>query len=193
MAVPKTLDIMPSTYVLNDHPQTGWFGSHAMKHMPNFEEEYQCDSEKKHHGFTSWDNFFTREFREGVRPVASPRDDSVIVNACESAPYKLLHNVKREDQFWIKSQRYSLGFMLANDPLTDGFIGGTIYQAFLSAFSYHRWHSPVTGTIIKTVVIDGTYYAEALCEGFDPASNDMSQGYITQVATRALIFIQADN
>jgi phosphatidylserine decarboxylase len=83
--------------------------------------------------------------------------------------------------------------MLDGDPLSAQFERGTIYQAFLSALSYHRWHSPVSGTIVKTKVIDGSYYAESLVEGFDPAGPNDSQGYITQVATRALIFIQADN
>ena len=83
--------------------------------------------------------------------------------------------------------------MMAMDPLAEKFAGGTVYQAFLSALSYHRWHSPVSGTVVKTKVIDGSYYAEALSEGFDPAGPNDSQGYITQVATRGLVFIEADN
>jgi phosphatidylserine decarboxylase len=83
--------------------------------------------------------------------------------------------------------------MLANDEFTDKFVGGTIYQAFLSALSYHRWHSPVSGKIVKAYVKDGTYYSEALSEGFDPSGPNESQGYITEVATRAMIFIEADN
>jgi phosphatidylserine decarboxylase len=83
--------------------------------------------------------------------------------------------------------------MLAMDPLAEQFAGGTVYQAFLSALSYHRWHSPVSGRIVKTRLIDGSYFAEALAEGFDPAGPDYSQGYIAQVASRALIFIEADN
>jgi phosphatidylserine decarboxylase len=46
---------------------------------------------------------------------------------------------------------------------------------------------------VKTRLIDGSYYAEALSVGFDPAGPNESQGYITQVASRALIFIEADN
>ncbi|KAL5506043.1 hypothetical protein EMCRGX_G007609 [Ephydatia muelleri] len=41
-----------------------------------------------------------------------PDDDSVIVNACESAPYRLSQNVALSDQFWLKEQRYSLENML---------------------------------------------------------------------------------
>jgi phosphatidylserine decarboxylase len=83
--------------------------------------------------------------------------------------------------------------MLANDTLAPLFAGGTVYQAYLSPLSYHRWHSPVSGTVIKAYVKDGTYYSEAPAEGFDPAGPNDSQGYITEVATRALIFIEADN
>ncbi len=190
-----------STYVLNTNPNTGWLGEEALKAMfphskdprRKFEEEFKCDPNKPHYGFTSWDDFFLREFREGQRPIASPDDDKVIVNACESAPYKCAHNVKRRDRFWIKAQPYSLEHMLANDNLLDKFLGGTVYQAFLSALSYHRWHSPVSGKVIKTYVKEGTYYSETLAEGFDPSGPNESQGYITEVATRALIFIEADN
>ena len=182
-----------SAYVLNDHPKTGWFGRAASEKMPNFVQEFKCDPSLPHYGFKSWDDFFTREYREGVRPVDSPDDDSVVANACESAPYNYAMNVKRRDKFWIKSQPYSLEYMFANDPLVEQFVGGTVYQAFLSALSYHRWHSPVSGKVIKARVQDGTYYSETLSEGFDPAGNEESQGYITGVATRAMVFIESNN
>ncbi|MFA6189759.1 MAG: phosphatidylserine decarboxylase family protein [Sulfuricurvum sp.] len=186
----------------------GWLGEEALKALAamdpyaqenspdpkqNFIDNFKCDTGKPYWGFTSWDDFFTREFKEGKRPVASPEDDRVIVNACEAAPYRIATNVKRRAKFWIKAQPYSLEHMLANDELVEKFIGGTVYQAFLSAKSYHRWHSPVNGTIVKAYVQDGTYYSETLTEAYDPSGNKESQGYITEVATRALIFIEADN
>ncbi|WP_205665148.1 phosphatidylserine decarboxylase [Caldimonas tepidiphila] len=161
--------------------------------MPNFERDFECDPTQPYHGFRSWDDFFTRRFREGRRPVAAPGDDAIIVNACESAPYRIASAVQRRDRFWIKAQPYSVAHMLLDDALTELFVGGTVYQAFLSAFSYHRWHSPVDGCVVKTRVLDGTYYSETLAEGFDPAGPNDSQGYITEVATRALVFIEADN
>ncbi|MGD0710828.1 MAG: phosphatidylserine decarboxylase family protein, partial [Bacteroidales bacterium] len=182
----KFLSSDDSCYVLNSDPHKGWFGKDAQDAMPNFNEDFKCNPELPYHGFKSWDEFFTREFREGKRPVASPDDSSVIVNACESAPYKIAKNIKRIDKFWIKSQPYSLQHMLAGDVYTDRFVGGTIYQAFLSALSYHRWHSPVSGKVVKAYVIDGSYYSETLSEGFDPTGENESQGYITELATRAL-------
>ena len=189
----KFLDSADSRYVLNDDPISGWFGRDAHEAMPTFVEDFICQPKQPYYGFTSWDNFFTREFREGRRPLASPDDDAVIVNACESAPYRIATDVKDRDKFWLKGQPYSLGYMMDGDPLAEQFVGGTIYQAFLSALSYHRWHSPVSGKIIKAYVVDGSYYAEAISEGFDPSGPNESQAYITELATRGLVFIEADN
>jgi phosphatidylserine decarboxylase len=189
----RFLSSRDSAYVLNEHPKKGWFGADARKAMPDFEREFICDPNRPHWDYRSWDDFFTRELRAGVRPVAHPDDDSVIVNACESAPYRIARHVNYRDRFWIKSQPYSIVHMLANDSLAPLFAGATIYQAYLSPLSYHRWHSPVSGTVTKAYVKDGTYYAEAASHGFDPAGPNDSQGFITEVATRALIFIEADN
>lgn len=182
-----------SCYVLSTDKHRGWFGEDAKKAMPDFDTEFLCQPNETHHGFTSWDNFFTRQFRDGQRPIAEPNDDFVIANACESALYRIRRDVKQYDKFWVKGQEYSLEHMMAGDSYTDKFIGGTIYQAFLSALSYHRWHSPVSGKIVKAYVLDGTYYSETPAEAFDPSGPNESQGYITEVATRALVFIEADN
>ncbi len=181
-----------SRYVLTDKPG-GWFSPEAMKVMPGFAENFVCDPDKPYYGFSSWDDFFTRLLRDGRRPVASPDNDAVIANACESAPYQLAEKVKLRDKFWIKGEPYSLYHMLDGDPLTEQFVGGTVYQAFLSAFNYHRWHSPVSGTIVRTKLVDGSYYAAPLSGGFDPETQDNCQAYITQVAARGVVFIQADN
>ena len=182
-----------SCYVLTDHPRHGWFGEDAMEAMPNFVEEFKCDPDARHYGFKSWDDFFTREFRPGVRPVEFPDDDYIVANACESAPYQIATCVKTRDFFWIKRQRYSLHFLLNKSDLAKKFHGGTVYQGFLSATSYHRWHSPVSGTIYKTELVDGSYYSQTHNIQDDPASPNMSQGYLAQVAARGIIYILADN
>jgi len=68
-----------------------------------------------------------------------------------------------------------------------------VYQAYLSPLSYHRWHCPVDGAVVRAYVREGTYYAEALAEGLDPEGPNESQGYIAGIATRAIVFIEADN
>jgi phosphatidylserine decarboxylase len=146
---------------LNDSP-TGWFGldSHGDEKMPNFDQTFICDPTKPHKGFTSWDDFFTRRFRPGLRPIASPDDDDVICNACESSPYRLEYNVSYHARFWIKAQPYSLEYLLDvgrdvsgedNDGGSDGergiaerFIGGTIYQVIAHDSSLPTHHNYCT-------------------------------------------------
>jgi phosphatidylserine decarboxylase len=41
--------------------------------------------------------------------------------------------------------------------------------------------------------VDGTYYSEADTMGSDATESTHSQGYLAHVATRAIVFIQADN
>ncbi|HWC86668.1 MAG TPA: phosphatidylserine decarboxylase family protein [Solirubrobacteraceae bacterium] len=179
-----------SLYVLNDSP-SGWKSPEAQRVIGI--EQYEHDPEDEHWGFTSWNGFFTRRFKEGERPVAAPDDDKVIVSACESTPYGISTDVQRRDRFWIKSQPYSLADMLADDDSVDHFVGGTVYQAFLSATNYHRWHSPVAGTIVRAFVKEGTYYSEADSEGQDAVEPTNSQSYLAHVAARAIILIEADN
>lgn len=195
-----------SSYVLNTSDK-GWLSPYALNEMAkeaggdNFVDLFAVHSTdvKQKLGYTSWDDFFTRKFKPGIRPVASPDDDDVIANACESAPFRMAHDVPLKAKFWIKGQPYSLIDLLHNDPWTSKFEGGTLYQAFLSALSYHRWNSPVSGKIVKAYNLDGTYYGEALAQGFenpngpDKVAANNSQAFLTSTATRAVIFIQADN
>lgn len=151
-------------------------------------------NDPKYYGFTSWDHFFTREFNWSQRPLG----DAPIVNACESAPLQYQTGVALSANIWLKGQPYSLKDMLNNDPLAPQFAGGSVYQAFLSALSYHRWRSPVDGVIEKAYVVDGTYYLESPSESIysgdpDPSAPNASQPFITSVATRAVIFIRADD
>lgn len=191
-----------------------WFSPHGIKSLEDvanaasgtsytFDQMFHCDPSAKHHGYTSWDDFFTRQFLwdKGLRPVAEPENDLVIANACESKRYKVATDIKEREKFWIKGQPYSVKDVLAFDDLSPKFVGGTIYQAFLSALSYHRWHSPISGTVKKAYVVPGTYYSEPLFESFSSSSDQKadthgettSQEYLSAIATRAIIFIESDN
>jgi phosphatidylserine decarboxylase len=198
-----------SAEVLGDH-KTGWFGptgysdimqvaNAPLKTSFKFEDMFVCDPKAKHYGYKSWDDFFTRKVHDNARPVASPDDDNVVVCACESKVYQVARDAKLRDKFFIKSQPYSIVDMLAMDPLADQFAGATVYQAFLSALSYHRWHSPISGTIKRAFVAEGTYFSEPLLEEdgkpieIDAKGLAIAQGYLTALATRAIIFIEADN
>lgn len=197
-----------STGTLNGN-EGGWFSPSALDspHMQNFVNDYVCDPSKPFWGYESWDDFFTRSFRDGVRPVSSPDDDSIITSAAESWPFSYQTKVKLVVNFWVKGQPYSLKHMLNNDPRAAQFAGGTVYQAFLAADSYHCWHAPVSGTIVDYQLVAGTYYSEPVLYSFDPdegigkitegsgspdpGADADSQGYISAVAARGIIWIES--
>ncbi|KAG5652871.1 hypothetical protein H0H81_003301 [Sphagnurus paluster] len=179
-----------SRYVLNSDPG-GWFSPVALEEISI--DDYIADPTLPYYGFTSWDNFFTRQFKDGKRPVPDPEDKRIITSACESAVYNFVSDVRYHDLFWLKEKSYSLADMLAGHQHARQFAKGTVYQAYLSALNYHRWHAPVSGTVVDTQLVPGTYYSETPVVGMDPSAPNNSQGYLTAVATRAMIYIQADN
>ncbi|KAH0495453.1 hypothetical protein TgHK011_009003 [Trichoderma gracile] len=199
-----------SQYVITTAPD-GWLSEDSLVHIENdtnvtdqeltFQQIFQCDpqGDPKHWGFKSWDDFFVRKFKniDQIRPVAFPKQPEWVANSCESKPFALQSNVREFDSFWLKGQAYSVNEMLHKHEYAEQFVGGTVYQAFLSATSYHRWNSPVSGKVVHTEVVDGTYFSEPTITGFtspdgpDPAAPDRAQGYISHIATRAIFFIEA--
>ncbi|PHH63649.1 hypothetical protein CDD81_5630 [Ophiocordyceps australis] len=198
-----------SLYVLVEG-EDGWLGPEPRAKIESdtnvtdhpelkFHELFECNPDEPHWGFKHWDDFFIRKFRnfDKIRPTAFKDRPEWIVNSCESKPFALQLNVQANDTFWLKGQPYSVREMLNGHEWADKFVGGTVYQAFLSATSYHRWNSPVTGKVVHSQIIDGTYFSEPTITGFtspegpDPAAPDQAQGYITHIATRALVFIEA--
>jgi phosphatidylserine decarboxylase len=187
------LNSAASCTYLNTNAPKGWFCPDALStiHM----DEFQYDQSKQYWGFKSWNDFFIRKFKPGVRPVADPHNSKVITSGCESTPYAIEQHVKLTDTFWIKSQPYSLLdiFTAPKKSLAENFVDGTVYQAFLSAYNYHRWHAPVSGTIADVYQVEGTYYSEAEAAGEDPGGPNDSQGYITAVAARMIMVIDCDD
>ncbi|CAE8609393.1 unnamed protein product [Polarella glacialis] len=200
------LDSPASTMYLNDRSPDGWYSKEAKPfiNMDDFIVELPNDPAK----YPSWNAFFTRKFKPGVRPVAAPEawNNKIITSGCESkALHVSLKPVKLQDTFWLKAQPYSLQDIFALDAklagvdtkaLAEKFVGGCVYQAFLSACSYHCWHSPVNGKIKHLYIVPGgigTYYSELLVAGFDPEGPDLSQGYLSAVAVRTIFIIEADD
>ncbi|KAI9458724.1 Phophatidylserine decarboxylase-domain-containing protein [Boletus coccyginus] len=188
---PASRDVLVAT-------KGGWFSSEALQTQADrlgmpFTQAWVCYPDLPYMGFTSWDDFFGRRFRKGVRPTFAPYNPAFINTACEAITYRVATDVKATDTFWLKEMPYSLNHIFNFDPLASHFVGGTVFQAMLSSLDYHRWHSPVDGRVVKTYVIPGTYYAARLDDepGLDVVSR--SQAFVSAVSARAVIFIESDN
>ena len=61
-------------------------------------------------------------------------------------------------KYWIKGQGLDLGRLLGSDDVASRFDGGSMVIARLAPQDYHRWHSPINGTVVAINEIPGAYY-----------------------------------
>jgi phosphatidylserine decarboxylase len=177
-----------SCYVLNAGPE-GWFCDAAIAYNA-LDTDYAPDKTKPHWGWTSYNDFFHRDIKPGMRPVDGPGDPTVINSPNDGVAWAVQHDCKGDDAFWLKSQKYSLRDMLHRSPFTEHFIGGTVYQTFVNGGAdWHRFTAPVDGTVVETQTVAGYAWTESDTVPLDPESGPYSQGWAAGVATRGLIFI----
>lgn len=109
-------------------------------------EEYSCFNE-----------FFGRSLKDGARPIAEPENRLVISSPadCRLTAYP---TVDLATKYWIKGFGFTLERLLGDKELAAKFDGGSIVIARLAPQDYHRWHSPVDGTVVSVKEIPGAYY-----------------------------------
>ncbi|KAJ6706291.1 PHOSPHATIDYLSERINE DECARBOXYLASE PROENZYME 2 [Salix purpurea] len=107
--------------------------------------------------FKTFNEFFIRELKPGARPVASVEHDDVAICAadCRLMAFKSVEDSLR---FWIKGRKFSIQGLLGNEIYSSAYADGTVVIFRLAPQDYHRFHSPVSGTIDKFVKIPGCLY-----------------------------------
>ncbi|WP_372410140.1 phophatidylserine decarboxylase associated domain-containing protein [Streptomyces luteireticuli] len=190
----RFLDSPESRYVLSTR-ENGWFSQSAAELNKLYEYECWDRRDEPHWGFGSFNDFFHRRIKlDEFRPLAGPDDPSVITAPNDGTVYNMQRDVPRSADFWIKGHYYSLENMLhgreCKDEYVGRFVGGDVYQGFLSVNSFHRWHVPVSGTIRHLEVVPGLMFSHAESESPDPATWTHSQAYQSNVNTRGLAFIE---
>lgn len=106
--------------------------------------------------FSSMGDFFTRELKPGLRPVAAGE------NLLTSPADGTIHNfgpVRNGCIPQVKGQDYSLANLLRDENMARQFEGGTYSTIYLSPKDYHRVHSPMAGEIISCRYIPGALYS----------------------------------
>jgi phosphatidylserine decarboxylase len=182
------LDSPESAHVLNER-EDGWLSPFAYQDMKLY--EFIFDRKAPHWGWKSYNDFFHREIRKDARPITAPRDPKVIVSANDGNIVTIARGVQRTDKFWLKGEPFSLADMLDRSEYVDRFVGGYVFQSFLSGANYHRWHSPIDGVVRDARVVNGLMFSEAESAGFDPNAGILSEGYDACVNTRGLVFIES--
>ncbi len=128
-----------------------------------------------------------------MRPIADPNDQKVIVSPNDGTIYQIASNVQKSTDFWAKGQTYSLiNILNDNKKYVENFVGGDMVQTFLSGNDYHRFHSPIDGTVVDFEVVQGLTFSQRNSEK-EPGAGTESLGYEASVNTRGLIYIQSDD
>lgn len=182
------LDGDASLYVLNEG-ECGWLSQSAYWYNKLYDFVIP-DPSAPHWGWRSFNDYFHRDIRPEKRPVAAPDDPKVIVSANDGKVYNIASNVQPLDTFWLKAQPYSLVNVL-NNEYVERFVGGSVFQSFLSGADFHRWCAPVAGIVRRAYVVDGLMFSGAESAGYDPTAATYSQGYEASVNTRGLVFIES--
>ncbi|WP_437585908.1 phosphatidylserine decarboxylase [Sorangium sp. So ce1000] len=116
-----------------------------------------------HGGWKTFNQFFARNFKPGLRPVAAVSDPSVIVSPAD-ATFAGQWEIRTDSQVTVKNLHWSIGELLEGSPYKDRFVNGLFMHAFLGPNDYHRQHAPVAGTVLEARVIPGQVYLEVIAE-----------------------------
>lgn len=109
-------------------------------------------------GFQSFNDFFTRRLKPGVRPIASPNDIEILTSPADSTVMKIGDELTSESIITVKGDSMYVQELLGGNTLAEAFIGGRGILCMLSTNDYHRFHSPLTGEIISEAQLAGLYY-----------------------------------
>ncbi len=117
-------------------------------------------------GYLTFNQFFARHLKPGMRPIAGLRNNSMIVAPADSTfvgwwQVNEKSNIYVEDNMLdIKGIQWSIHQLLEGSAYADRFKGGIFTHSFLNTFDYHRWHTPVQGKVLESRVIQGQAYLD---------------------------------
>ncbi len=143
----------------------GWFASSERpwlrdRLIQRFAEAYNVDmdqAERPLGEYRSFNDFFTRALKPGMRPLADAR--SQVLCPADGAVSQL-GRIENGRIFQAKGQSYTAAELLGGDTdLAEKFEGGSFITIYLSPSDYHRVHMPVDGTLRQTAYIPGDLFS----------------------------------
>ena len=107
--------------------------------------------------FKTFNDFFTRELRDGIRPVVTG-DENIILPV--DGRVSQLGEIKAGRIFQAKGHDFSLRELLGGrDDIAAPFDDGLFSTVYLSPRDYHRIHMPMTGKLEKMIFIPGDLFS----------------------------------
>lgn len=107
--------------------------------------------------YRNFNDFFAREIKPEARPPAEPQDPHVVSSVADCR-LTTFSTVDLATKYWIKGFGFTLEKLLGSSEMAKLFEGGSIAIHRLAPQDYHRWHSPIDGTVESVKEIPGAYY-----------------------------------
>jgi phosphatidylserine decarboxylase len=107
--------------------------------------------------YRSFNDFFTRALRPGVRPIAPETD--VVVSPVDGT-LSQCGEIEGDLLIQAKGHRYSLQELLAGDAeAVAAYRGGSFACIYLAPYNYHRIHMPYGGNVRDNVYVPGELFS----------------------------------
>ncbi|KZT02970.1 uncharacterized protein LAESUDRAFT_660698, partial [Laetiporus sulphureus 93-53] len=124
--------------------------------------------------YSCFNDFFHRRLKPGARPVQNADVPGTVCAAAADSRLIVYPTIDLARKFWIKGTHFTVPHLLGVPPESEearAFEGGSLASFRLALADYHRFHSPIDGTIGDVREIKGEYYTvnpQAVNEpGFD--------------------------
>ncbi|MEE2001904.1 archaetidylserine decarboxylase [Alkalimonas sp. MEB108] len=107
--------------------------------------------------YRSFNEFFTRPLKEGIRPLADAAD--IIAHPVDGT-ISQLGPITDGKLVQAKNHDYSLQTLLGGEADTAApFLGGQFATIYLAPKDYHRIHMPVSGTLREMIYVPGDLFS----------------------------------
>jgi phosphatidylserine decarboxylase len=105
--------------------------------------------------YASFNDFFTRALREGVRPLSEAPYVCPVDGAVSRAS-----RIESGTILQVKGHRYGVAALLGGDAaLAAAFEGGDAVTLYLSPRDYHRIHMPCDGRLRRMIYVPGSLFS----------------------------------
>jgi len=115
-------------------------------------------------GFTSFNAWFSRNLKNDnlgpnpPRPISNKDDDSILVAPADSEINFILSSITMETLLPVKTRSIDVRSLLGNSQFAEKFNRGTAISCVLMPNNYHRFHAPVTGSLVESRLVEGFYF-----------------------------------
>lgn len=106
--------------------------------------------------FKSFNDFFTRSLKQGIRQVDLAADR--IVSPADGA-ISQIGQIEDGEIFQAKGQSFTTENLIADPQLAAPFKNGQFATVYLSPKDYHRVHMPFSGTLTETLYVPGELFS----------------------------------